>query len=102
MVTRPLDHHTSRAQSVVADLQPLGLRDAEVGGWAYLIACPWVPTSSPLTHKVYLLPFLSYLADSKSISARPSDPDMMTSTALEAIASSSGKNCTKCLKHDSS
>ena len=40
---------------------------------------------------VYLIPFLSYLVGSKSLSARPSDPDTMTKTAVEAIASCSGK-----------
>ena len=40
-------------------------------GWAHSVAHPWVPISSPLTHTVYLLPFLSYLAGSKSVSARP-------------------------------
>ena len=40
---------------------------------------------------VYLLPFWSYLAGSKSVSACPSDPDTMTNTALEAAASSSDK-----------
>ena len=30
-----------------------------------------VPISSPLTHMVYLVPFLSYLAGSKGISVRP-------------------------------
>ena len=45
---------------------------------------------------VYLLLFLSYLSGSKSVSPayppfRPSDPDMMTMTALEAIASSNDK-----------
>ena len=35
--------------------------------------------------------FLSYLAGSKSVSARPpADPDTMTNTTLEATASSSG------------
>ena len=38
---------------------------------------------------VYLLPFLSYFAGSKSVSARlsvrPSYPDTMTNTAIEAI-----------------
>ena len=44
--------------------------------------------SSTLTHMVYLLPLLSYLAGSKSVSTCPSDPDTMTNTALEAIVSS--------------
>ena len=36
---------------------------------------------------------LSYLAGSKSVSTRrPSDPDTITNTALEAATSSSGKN----------
>ena len=33
---------------------------------------PWVPISSRLTHMVYLLPLSSYIAGSKSVSARPS------------------------------
>ena len=41
---------------------------------------------------VYLVQFLSYLAVSKSVSARPSDPDTMTNTSYEATASTSGKN----------
>ena len=63
-----------------------------------LLAVVWLQfiISSPLTrHVVCLLPFSSYLAGSKSVSARPSvhpsDPDAMTNTAQEAIASSSGK-----------
>ena len=47
-------------------------------GWAHSVARPWVPITSSLTHMVYLVPFLSYLAGSKSVSARPSDPDTMT------------------------
>ena len=46
-------------------------------------------------YMVYLLPLLSYLGFCKGVSARgsvrPSAPDTMTSTALEATASSSGK-----------
>ena len=65
-------------------------------GWAHLVAGPWVPISSPLAHMVYLVTFLSYLVGSKGVlahpSARPSDPDTITNTALEATASSSGKN----------
>ena len=56
------------------------------------MARPWVPISSLLTHMVDLLPFWSYLAGSKSVTARPSvrssvrrsDNDTMTNTALEA------------------
>ena len=59
---------------------------------AHSVARPWVPISPRLTHVVYLLPFLSHLADCKSVSARPPDPDTMTNTALETIASSSGNN----------
>ena len=29
--------------------------------WAHLIAHPWVPISSPLTHMVYHLPSLHYI-----------------------------------------
>ena len=49
-------------------------------GWAYSIACPWFPISFPLTHKVHLLPFVSYLAGSKSYSVRPSNTHTMTNT----------------------
>ena len=45
---------------------------------------------------IYLLPFLSYIASSKSVTARPPacpfDPDTMPNNALEVIASSSGPN----------
>ena len=48
---------------------PLAPIWASVGqGWAYLIAYPYVPISSPSTHKVHLLPFSNYLAGSKSVS----------------------------------
>ena len=70
-------------------------------GGAHSILRPWVPISSPLIHMVSLLPFLSYLADSKSVSVRlpvrPSDPDTTTNTNLRAIASSSGKKTVLCL-----
>ena len=43
-----------------------------------------------MTHMVYLLPFLIYLAGSESVFvrlyARPSDPDTIRNTALEVIA----------------
>ena len=71
-----------------------GVRREVDRGWAHSIAHPWVPISSPLTHIVYLVPFLSYLAGSKSVSTRPSDPDTMTNTALKAFASSNSKNRT--------
>ena len=54
----------------------------DVGGWAYLTVRPWVPISSQLKHMIYLAPFWSYLAGSKSVSTRPSDQDTMTNTAL--------------------
>ena len=62
-------------------------------GWglAHTIARLWFPISSPLTRMVNLLPFFSYLAGSKSVSAHQSDPDTMTNIGLEAIASSSAK-----------
>ena len=40
-------------------------------GWAHSVAHPWVPIISPLTHMVYLIPFFSHLAGSKSVSVRP-------------------------------
>ena len=40
------------------------------------IAHPWA--QPPLTQMVYLLSFLSYLADSESVSACQSDPDTIT------------------------
>ena len=40
---------------------------------------------------VYLIPFISYLAGSKSVSARRFDTDTMAINAVEASASSSGK-----------
>ena len=60
-------------------------------GWARSTDHPWVPISSLLTHMVYLFPFLSYLASSKSVSAHPSNPDTMTNTAQEATAPLSRK-----------
>ena len=52
----------------------------------------------------HLLPFFSYLPGSNSVSvrppsARPSDPHAMTNTALEAIASSNGKNALQLTVH---
>ena len=47
---------------------------------------PWVPISSPLTHMAYLIPFLSYLVGSKSVSVRPANYDKYRSK--QAIASS--------------
>ena len=66
----------------------LGLGKTWGSGQTRSIACPWVPVSYPMTHMVYLLPLLSHLAGSTSVpSARPTDPDTMTNTVLEAIAS---------------
>ena len=74
----------------------LGIRGGR--GWTLSIARPRVPSSSPLTHVVYILQFSSYLTGSKSVFARPSvrlpvRPGTMTNTALEleATVSSSGK-----------
>ena len=38
-------------------------------GWAHSVARPCIPIGSPLIHMIYLLPFSSYLAGSKSVSA---------------------------------
>ena len=70
MVIWPLDDPTWCAESVIADLRPLGLRYVWGRGWFPSIARLWVPISSPLTHMAYLLPFSSDLAGSKSVSAR--------------------------------
>ena len=65
-----------------------GLGGLRVLGYAHSITHPWLPISFPLTYVVYLLPFLSSLAGSKSISARPPALDKLTirPTALEATA----------------
>ena len=61
-------------------------------GMSSLVARPSIAISSILTHMVYLLPFISYLAGTKSVSVRPPvRPGYdMTNTALEAADSSSG------------
>ena len=106
IVIRPLDDSTWCVQSrapldwahrvgsssglitiVVMTLLKLGW-----SGWAHSVARPCIRISSPLTHKVYLWLFLSYLAGSQSVSTRPPsirpyDPDTMTNSALP-----SGKN----------
>ena len=64
----------------------------DLGDMTHSIAHPRIPISFPFTYIVYLLPFLSFLAGSKSVSARSSDANMMATTALD-IASSSGKEC---------
>ena len=44
---------------------------------------PRGPVSCRLTHMVSLLPlFYSYLAGSKGVSARPTNPDMMTNATV--------------------
>ena len=92
-------------RAFIVDLQPFRcnvkgrLFDPPFGGWGYVVgrgyarsmARPWALISSPLTHLIYLLPFLSYLAGSKGVPVSPSVADTMTNAALEAIASSSGK-----------
>ena len=55
----------------------------------------WFHIISPMTHVVYLVPFFIYLAGYKHVSARPSELDTMTITALETIVSSSGKKLPK-------
>ena len=71
MVIRLLDDPTLCAQPVVADLWPLGLGYMGCQGWVHSLARRWVPISFPKTRVVYFLPFLSYLAGSKSISVCP-------------------------------
>ena len=75
-----------------------------LGSWSYgdagslelvhLRAWPWVSiSSSPFTHMVYMLPFfwVIQLAPKVFPSARPYDPDTMTITILEAVASRATK-----------
>ena len=63
-----------------------GLGGREGRGWAHSLA-PWVSVSSPLIHGLYLTVFELF-----GFSARPSDPDTMTNTAVEAFTSLSGQN----------
>ena len=92
-----------RSVDIFVDLQPsgcnfkgelfdsgLGVRRTWGSGIGLFVSPPIGSYSFPLTHKVCLLPFLSFLASSNSF--RPSDSDTMTNTAVEAIALSSGKN----------
>ena len=51
MVIRPLDDRTQYAQSVVADLQPVGLGYVWGLGGAHLVARPYIPITSLLTHE---------------------------------------------------
>ena len=51
-------------------------------GWAHLVAHTCIPVSSLLTHSLSLTVF--WLSGFKSVSVRPSDPDTITNTALEA------------------
>ena len=64
-------------------------------GQAYSIAHPWVPVSSPLSDtnglSLRVLELLSWFQKRFHLSFHPSDPDTMTNTTQEAIASSSGK-----------
>ena len=92
MVIRPLDDPTLVLKSVVADLRPLSLGyvwDLEWAIWlpahGFLLAPHWY------IHMAYLVPFfeLSSLPQKRFC---PSSTDTMTNTALEATASSSGKN----------
>ena len=71
-----------------------GLGDVGGRGSANSMARPCVPISSPLTDVVYLLSFelFSWYQKRFRPPARPSDPDTMTNTALEATASSIGND----------
>ena len=63
------------------------------GTWA--LECPsiCIPITSPTETYGLSLTVFSYLAGTKSVSARPSvRPGYDANTALEAVASSSGKN----------
>ena len=85
---------------IFGDLQPVGwnwMGDFSTpwfGGLgkrkAHSIARPWVSITFPLTHVI--VPVLTYLAGSNRISVRLSDPDTMTITALETVASSIDEN----------
>ena len=89
-------HDVLNLWSPIYDLSVFGMWGS---GWAHSVSRPCIPISSPLTHMVYLLPFSSYLAGSKSFPARPSvrpsdrpsDPATMKNTALEATTLSSDK-----------
>ena len=61
--------------------------DVSGRGMAHSIAHPWVPISSPLTHSYRFFQLIIWLQKR----FRPSDPNTMTYTALEATASSAGK-----------
>ena len=71
MVIRPLDDPTWCAQSVVTDLRPLCLGYVYVGIGMSSFGSPPMGSCAPLTHMVYLSPFLSYLSGFKSVSTRP-------------------------------
>ena len=58
----------------------------DVGVWDGLLPC------SPLAHTVYIVPFLSYLSRWLQNRLHPSDPDVITFIAREAMTSSNGKN----------
>ena len=83
----PFDDPTWCAQSVVADLQPLCL--GYVWGWgrAHLIAHPWVPISSPLTHRpmVYQLPFCFLAAPKAFPPVRPGYNDKYRSRSYRCF-----------------
>ena len=65
------------------------LCDARHRGWVHSVTRQWVPFSSPLTQMVStVFELFSWLQKR----FRPPDPDATTNTALEAIASSSGKS----------
>ena len=70
---------------MIVQLPVWGLGRRGDRGLARSIARTWILISSQLAHMVYLLPLLSYLAGSKSVSASPSDQDTMPVTALDAL-----------------
>ena len=77
-------------KGVLFDSQVWGLDGHGGWRWVHPIAPPMGSFSSLLTHMVYLLLHMGYLAGSKRVSARPSEPDTMIDTALEATASLTG------------
>ena len=59
--------------------------------WADSVARPLISISSPLTHMIYLLPFLSYSAGPKSVSVRPGYDDKYHSRSYRFVERQNGK-----------
>ena len=92
MVIRPLDDPIRCAQSAVADLRPICLGYVGIGMNSFG-SPPLNSYSLPIdTYGLYqtVLKLFSWLQKCFRPSVCPSDTDMMTNTAIEAIASSSG------------